>query len=80
MLNTAGEVRMNSSTTFFNGLLHMDSPDWTAKTCIHQLCADTACCLEDFPRAMIDRDWLRERERESVKGIHAVSTPSWWRW
>ena len=39
--------------TFFSGLLHMDTP---AKACIHQLCVDTECSLEDLPRAIVDRD------------------------
>ena len=32
-----------------------------------QLCADTGCSLEDPPRAMDNRDGLRER----VRDIHA---------
>ena len=27
-----------------------------AKIYIHEICADTGCCLEDLPRVMVDRD------------------------
>ena len=31
---------------------------------MHQLCADTGCRSEDFPKAIADRNGSRERERE----------------
>ena len=40
----------NSSTTFSYKLLY--SVDQPAKTYIHQLCADTGCCLENLQRAI----------------------------
>ena len=60
MLGTAGEVRIN------NILLKTSTHRYTnvgqlAKTDIHQLCANTDCCLEDLPRAMCDRDELCQR-------------------
>ena len=39
---------------------------------IQQLCEDTGCCPEDLPRAMNDREDLRER----VRDIRATSTTS----
>ena len=52
-----------------------DVPLWTpshgrakagrsARTYIHQRCADTGCSLEDMPEAMDDREWWRERVRD----------------
>ena len=35
------------------------------RTYLQQLCADTRCSLEDLPGVMDDKDWWRERERES---------------
>ena len=35
-----------------------------ARTYIQQLCEDTGCCLEDFPRAMNDREKWQERVRD----------------
>ena len=54
----------------------------SAKTYIHQFCVDSRSHLEDLPSAMANRNgwWERERERERVKGIHAVSTLWWWWW
>ena len=43
----------------------------TVKTYIHQLCAITRSCLEDWSRIMIDRGKWCER----VKRIHAVGMP-----
>ena len=45
-----------------------------ARTYIQQLCEDTGCCPEDLPRAMNDREELRER----VRDIRAASTIWWW--
>ena len=42
---------------------------WSAKTCIHQLCAYTGCHLENLIRAMANKDRVRER----AKGIHTMS-------
>ena len=39
-----------------------------AKIFIQQLCADRGCSLEDFPGALDDRDWWRERVREIRAG------------
>ena len=41
--------------------------DRQARTYIHQLRADTWCCLENLPWAMDGRDRLRERERKWKK-------------
>ena len=41
-----------------------------ARTYIQQLCEDTACCPEDLPEAMNDREKWRER----VRDIRATST------
>ena len=43
-----------------------------AKICIHPLCVDTGCHLEDLPGVMANRDGWQVR----VKGIHAVGL-SW---
>ena len=48
----------------------------TARTCIQQLCEDTGCCPEDLPRAMNDREKWRER----VRDICAISAIWWWWW
>ena len=37
-----------------------------ARTYIQKLCADTRCSLEDLPEAMDDREWWRERVRDSL--------------
>ena len=66
MLGTAGEERMNSLGTFFDGLQQIDTP---VKTYIHQLCADTECHLEDLPRVINNTDEWREK----IKGISALS-------
>ena len=47
------------------------SVGWPAKTCIHQLCEDTGCRLEDLPRSMTGRNGWRNK----VKRICSVSTP-----
>ena len=44
-----------------------------ARTYIQQLCEDTGCCPEDFPRAINDREEWRER----VRDIRATSV-TWW--
>ena len=49
---------------------------WPARTYIQLLCADTGCRLEDLPRAMDDRDGLKERIRE----IRAGGVTWWWWW
>ena len=43
----------------------------SAKTYIHQNCADTGCCQEDLLRTITER----YRGWERIKGISAVSTP-----
>ena len=45
-----------------------------AKTYIHQLCANTGCCLEDLPDMMDDRDWWWKRVRE----LRTFSMIWWW--
>ena len=45
-----------------------------ARTYIQQLCEDTGYCPEDLPRAMNDREELRER----VRDIRATSAIWWW--
>ena len=57
------EVKTDLGTIFYYELLHMNTPVF------HQLCVDTGCCLEDLPRAVIDRYRLQER----LKGIWANS-------
>ena len=47
-----------------------------ARTYIQQLCEDTGCCPEDLPRAMNDREELRER----VRDIRATNAIWWWWW
>ena len=66
MLSTAGEVKMNTWAMFLYEFLQ--SVCWQAKTCIHQLYADTGCRVEDLRSVMINRDRCQER----VKGICAV--------
>ena len=44
------------------------SVGWSVMSYIHQLCADTGCCLEDLPGAIDGRDgW-----REGIKWIPAI--------
>ena len=45
------------------------SVGWSARTYLHQLCADTGCSLEDLPEVMDDKDEWRERERELGKSV-----------
>ena len=45
-----------------------------ARTYIQQRCEDTGCSSEDLPEAMNDREKCRER----VRDIHAISTTWWW--
>ena len=45
-----------------------------ARTYIQQLCEDTECCPEDLPRAINDREKWRER----VSDICAISATWWW--
>ena len=45
-----------------------------ARTYIQQLFEDTACCPEDLPRAMNNREKWRER----VRDIRATSVTWWW--
>ena len=54
---------------FFYELLCTDQPVLTDKQKhIRQLCADTGCCLEDLPRAMVySKRWL-----EAIKGIYSL--------
>ena len=47
---------------------------WPVRTYIQQICADTACNLEDLLETMDDRDRWQERVRE----IHASSVT--WSW
>ena len=47
-----------------------------ARTYIQLLIADTGCSPEDLPRAMDDREALRER----VRNIRADSVTWWWWW
>ena len=47
-----------------------------ARTYIQQLCEYSGCCPEDLPRAMNDREELRER----VMDIRATSMTWWWWW
>ena len=47
-----------------------------ARTYIQQLCADTACSLEDLPETMDDREGWRER----VRNISADGMTWWWWW
>ena len=42
-----------------------------ARTYIQQLCEDTGCCPEDLPRAMNDREELRERVRD-IRATSAI--------
>ena len=46
----------------------MDTPVLANKQkLIHQLCADTGCCLEDLPSVMADRDTRQDiKSKESV--------------
>ena len=39
------------------------SVGWPIKTYIHQLCADTGCCLQDLTRMMVERDGWQESQR-----------------
>ena len=54
------------------------SVGWPTKTDLHQLCVDTRFSLEDLPGAIDDRDGLRERERERVRELCALSLTRWW--
>ena len=65
MLGTADKIRTNSC-----GLLHMVM---TVVAYVHQLCADTGCILVDLHGVMEDRDVVRERERERVSQLGALS-------
>ena len=49
---------------------------WPAQTYIQQLCEDTGCCPEDQPESMNNREKWRER----VRDIRAISTTWWWWW
>ena len=46
----------------------------SAKTCFHQLYADTGCRLDDFPSTMTDKDCWRERKRERESNEFVLST------
>ena len=48
--------------------------DWLAKPYLHKCCMDTGYSLEDLPGMIDDRDRWRERVRE----IHAISMSWWW--
>ena len=61
MLGTAEEVRKPLGHTSFGQ---------TAKTYIHELCANTGSRLVGIPKVITDRDGWQER----VKRIHTVST------
>ena len=52
------------------------SVGWPTRTYLQQLCTDTGYSLEDLQEAMDDRDKWRERVRE----IRAISTWWWWWW
>ena len=49
---------------------------WPARTYLHQLCVDIEYSLEDLPEVMDDRNRWRER----IRDIHAVSTTWCWWW
>ena len=49
---------------------------WPARTYIQQLCEDTRCSLEDLPEAVN----YREKWRERIRDIRAVSMTWWWWW
>ena len=51
------------------------SISWSAKTYIHQLCADIGHSLEDLPR-VADKDGWQEKD----KVICTVSITRWWWW
>ena len=58
MLGTVREISSNISVMFFYEFLHMDTSGFAdqQKSYIYQLCANTRCRLEDFSRAINDRD------------------------
>ena len=63
MLDIAGEVRTDSWDAFLWTLTHgHTSVGWPVNTYIHQHCADTRCCLEDFSIVMTDRDKCQKRD------------------
>ena len=65
MMDTAGEVRMNSEAISTYGLLQMVAiVVRPASNCVHIFCVDTGFSLKDLLWAMGDREEWRERERE----------------
>ena len=58
--NTAGEIRTNSCDILLWAPTHGQvSVDHLTRTYLHQLCADTGCCLEDLQGSIgnLDRWW-----------------------
>ena len=65
MRGTVVETRTNSKATFFCRVLHMDTIILADRQGhIHQLCADTGCCVEDTLRAI-----GTDRERETKESV-----------
>ena len=63
MLGTIGELISN--VLLWTPTHGHTSVDRLAKTYIHQLYADTGCCLEDLLRAMADRDRWQDRIKKN---------------
>ena len=67
MLDTADEVRVNSSATFSCRFLRMDVLVLADQKGLYQFCVDTGCSLQDLPEANDDRDgWWEGESGNSV--------------
>ena len=69
MMSTSGDLSGIIPWTPTQG---QTSVSWAVKAYIHQFCADTEYCQEDFPRAMSDRDALQERKSGNLYFLHAL--------
>ena len=68
----AGQCRRCKDESVNNILLWTSTYEYAsvgrpAVTYLYQLCANTGCNLEDLPKAMDDRDGLRQRQRQTEK-------------
>ena len=74
MWDTAVKVRTNSSVMYSCGPPHMDEQGYGNQLEPIYNSSVLSCSMEDLLRVMDDRDeW-----QESVREIHASSTPWWW--
>ena len=74
MLCTAEKVRTNAWKVLLGIFTHgRNSDGQQARTCIHWLCADTRCSLENLPGAIDDRDGWWETAVQTTRRDQDVS-------